>query len=63
MRKILLLLILLLYGCTHDTCHCTETITNIRDNRVYINDYIIECDNPYNILETYEWGNIVTDCR
>jgi hypothetical protein len=63
MKKLLILLTLILYGCTNDTCICTETITNIRNNSVYVRDYIIECDNAYIVLETYEWGNIVTDCR
>jgi hypothetical protein len=63
MKKLLILLTLILYGCTNDTCICTETITNIRNNNVYVRDYINECDSPYIILETYEWGNIVTDCR
>jgi hypothetical protein len=63
MKKLLLLLTLILYGCTNDTCICTETITNIRNNSVYVREYLIECDNPYIVLETYEWGNIVTDCR
>jgi hypothetical protein len=63
MKKLLLLLTLILYGCTNDTCICTETITNIRSNSVYVREYLIECDNPYIVLETYEWGNIVTDCR
>jgi len=63
MKKLLLLLTIILYGCTNDTCICTETITNIRNNSVYVREYLIECDNPYIVLETYEWGNIVTDCR
>lgn len=63
MKKLLILLTLILYGCTNDTCICTETITNIRSNSVYVREYLIECDNPYIVLETYEWGNIVTDCR
>jgi hypothetical protein len=29
MKKLLILLTLILYGCTNDTCICTETITNI----------------------------------
>ena len=63
MKKLLILLTIILYGCTNDTCICTETITNIRSNSVYVREYLIECDNPYIVLETYEWGNIVTDCR
>jgi hypothetical protein len=63
MKKLLLLLTIILYGCTNDTCICTETITNIRNSNVYVREYLIECDNPYIVLETYEWGNIVTDCR
>ena len=64
MKNIIILFILVLYGCNpNDTCHCTETVTNVRNNLVDINDYIIECDGPYTILETYEWGNVVTDCR
>jgi hypothetical protein len=63
MKKLLILLTLILYGCTNDTCICTETVTNIRSNNVYVREYLIECDNPYIVLETYEWGNIVTDCR
>ena len=62
-KRFLLILILTLYSCTDDTCLCTETVTDIRNNRVYVNEYIIECDNSYTILETYEWGNVVTDCR
>lgn len=53
----------ILYGCSHDTCLCTETTTNAVDNWVDINEYIIECDSPYTILETYWWGNVVVDCR
>lgn len=53
-----------LYSCTPDnTCLCTETITDIEANRVDINEFLTECDNPYTILETYRWGNIVIDCR
>jgi hypothetical protein len=63
MKKFLISLTLILYGCTDDTCICTETVTNVRSNSVYVRDYIIECDNAYIVLETYEWGNIVTDCR
>ena len=63
MKRILLLLVFIIYSCTNDTCICTEITTNIRVNRSYINEYAIECDNPYTILETYEWGNVVTDCR
>ena len=63
MKKLLILLTLILYGCTDDTCICTETVTNVRSNSVYVREYLIECDNPYIVLETYEWGNIVTDCR
>jgi hypothetical protein len=44
MKKLLILLTLILYGCTDDTCICIETITNIRNNNVYVRDYIIECD-------------------
>ena len=63
MKKLLILLTLILYGCTDDTCICTETVTNVRSNSVYVREYLIECDSPYIVLETYEWGNIVTDCR
>ena len=62
-KRFLLILILTLYSCTDDTCFCTETVTDIRNNIVYVDEYMIECDNSYTILETYEWGNVVTDCR
>lgn len=63
MKRILILLTVILWGCTDDTCICTETVTDIRDNRVYVDEYMIECDDSYTVLETYEWGNVVTDCR
>ena len=63
MHRILVLLTVILWGCTDDTCICTETVTDIRDNRVYVDEYIVECDGSYTVLETYEWGNVVTDCR
>ena len=63
MKRILVLLTVILWGCTDDTCICTETVTDIRNNGVYVNEYIIECDGSYIVLETYEWGNVVTDCR
>ena len=64
MKKFPFLLMFTLYSCTPDnTCLCTETITDIEANRVDINEFLIECDNPYTILETYRWGNIVIDCR
>jgi hypothetical protein len=30
MKKLLILLTLILYGCTDDTCICTETVTNVK---------------------------------
>ena len=65
MKIRLVLFALLLFSCDRDDdCLCTETTTDIRDNTVYVDEYWIDdCTDPFTVLQTYNWGNVVIDCR
>lgn len=59
------LILILITSCSRDNdCFCTETTTNIQDGTVFINEYWLDdCYEPFVVLETYNWGNVVIDCR
>lgn len=63
--KKLTLILLFLVACEQDQiCYCTETTTNIRQQTVSVDEYWIDdCDSEYTVVETYSWGNRITDCR
>ena len=65
MKKLTLIILLLFVSCERDQiCYCTETTTNTIQQRVYVDEYWIDnCDSSFTVVETYYWGNKITDCR
>jgi len=62
--KIFLIFILFISCNTDNDCFCTETTTNIQNNTVFVDEYWLDdCNESFTVLETYNWGNIVIDCR
>lgn len=61
----LILFAFLLLSCDRDeSCFCTETTTDIQDGTVFVDEYWLDnCNEPFTVLETYNWGNVVIDCR
>jgi hypothetical protein len=45
-------------------CFCIETMTDIENGDVYVNEYWVEdCYNSFQQTIIYSWGNMVIDCR
>jgi hypothetical protein len=65
MKLRLILFTFLLLSCDRDeNCFCTETTTDIQDGTVFVDEYWLDnCNEPFTVLETYNWGNVVIDCR
>ena len=65
MKIRLVLFALLLFSCDRDDdCLCIETTTNIQYNTVNVDEcWIDDCNDPFTVLQTYNWGNVVIDCR
>lgn len=61
----LVIVCFLLVSCTKDDeCFCTETVTDIESEEVYVNEYWVkDCYEPFQQVIFYRWGNMVIDCR
>ena len=59
------LILFLFTGCERDnSCFCVETMTDIENGDVYVNEYWVEdCYDSFQQTTVYSWGNIVIDCR
>jgi hypothetical protein len=59
-----IILSLTISGCGDNNCYCVETITRFQPYRVTVEEYWTSgCDYPFTSVQTYWWGNTLTDCR
>lgn len=59
------LILFLFTSCERDNrCFCVETMTDIENGDVYVNEYWVEdCYDSFQQTTIYSWGNMVIDCR